>query len=916
MKFSINWLKEFIDFKESPQTIAEKLTLAGFEVEKIEERAKKLKNIVIGEILDIKKHPKADKLQLVEVKTKEGIKNIVCGASNIKKGQKVPVALAGATLVNMEIKEAEIRGIKSSGMLCAEDEIGIGEDHSGIYILNPEVKIADGIKRVLNLDDVILETNITPNRGDCFSILGIARELSAILNRNFKNNFRKLSAKLNYSDSQINGLKIEVKDKDLCPKYTAAKITGVKIKESPEWLKARLRASGIRPINNVADITNYVMLELGQPLHAFDFDKLKNNGDAKIIIRKSKKGEKINTIDNKERELEEGMLVIANSLRPVAVAGIMGGEESEISDETKDIILESAQFDAASIRQTSKKLGLRSDSSMRFERKVDWNITEIAMERALELIKELGGGEIEGRLRIAKSPRYLRTVININADFISKLLGVEVSKEKIKNTFLSLGLKVSEYAYKSKLSKQKIQNRFMKEAKKVIGKPYKYGAKESESPKCFDCSSFVQYLYKKLGIIIPRCSIEQAEIGREVKRSELQIGDLIFTSSNHLHYSYNFKQGIGHAALYIGRNKIIHADSSHQKVIAENLKDFFKERNFVVAKRIIGQEEEKLIVTVPSWREDLKIKEDLAEEVGRIYDYNKMRPANLKAELKAVLLDKKLALENKIKDVLAGFGFDEVYNYSFYKAEGKDGDKHFKVINPLNPDQEFLRITLRPKIEENLEKNLKFFDEVKIFEIGNVFLKNNGLPEERRKIIAAIALKDSSATKEKIFKYLKGAFEALADKINIELNSLNYQKEGNKIRIKIDNETTGDFEVEKNRGNFELDLAGLAKYSRENKIYKKISPYPPVIRDLAIVLDKNIPHGKISEIIKKTSFLIQNIELFDIFESEKLGKGKRGLAYRLVFQSFEKTFASEEIEGEIKRILDELSKTLGAKLRE
>lgn len=908
MKLSINWLKEFINFKESPQVIAEKLTLAGFEVEKIEDRGKKIKNIVIGEILDIQKHPKADKLQLVEVKTKEGIKNIVCGASNIKKGQKVPVALVGATLVNMEIKEAEIRGVKSFGMLCVEDEIGIGEDHAGIYILNPEVKITDDIRKILNLDDTILEANITPNRGDCVSVLGLARELAAILNKEFKNKFGKLSQELEYSNSQINGLKIEVKDKDLCPKYTAAKITGVKIKESPEWLKARLRASGIRPINNVVDITNYVMLELGQPLHAFDFDKLKDNGDAKIIIRKSKKGEKINTIDNKERELEEEMLVIANSSRPVAVAGIMGGKESEISDETKDIILESAQFDAASVRQTSKKLGLRSDSSMRFERKIDWNITEIALERALELIKELGGGKIEGRLRITENPCYLRKVINIDPDFISKLLGVEVSKEKIKNTFLSLGLKVSEYSYKSKLPKQEIQNQLIKEGDMVIGKPYKYGAKESEAPKCFDCSSLVQYLYKKVGVIISRCSIEQAEIGKEIKKSDLQTGDLIFTSSSHLHYSYNFKQGLGHVALYIGKNKVIHAANSHSKVIVESLKDFLKKRDFVVAKRIIGAEEEKLIVTIPSWREDLKIKEDLAEEVGRIYDYNKMKPTYISGELKPELLSNNLAKELKIKEILISLGFDEVYNYSFYKAEGKDSDKHFKVINPLNPDQEFLRITLRPRVEENLEKNIRIFDEVKIFEIGNVF----SLPhKEEKRAIVAIALKEAS--EKEIFKSLKGVLENLFEKLNIR-ERVEYQKDKN-ILIKIEKDIIGDLKIEMGSGSFELNFDKLIKFSQEKKVFKGISVFPPIRRDLAIVVDKNVPFDSLLAVMKQSS-LIQKTELFDEFENEKIGKEKKSLAFRLVFQSLDRTLKAEEVEQEIKKILDKLGKEFGAKLRD
>ena len=932
MKLSFNWLREFVKINISPEELAEKLTLAGFEVEKIEKMGEKINNILIGEILEIEKHPHADRLRLVKVKTKEGIKKVVCGADNIKKGQKVPLALAGAVLPNgMIIKKSKIREVISEGMLCAEDELGIGEGHAGIYILNPETKITDDIKKILGLDDVIFNIDITPNRGDCLSVLGLAREVAAMNNSQLTtHNLQLKEENKNFLNSKIEELEVKVKDFKLCPKYTAAVIKGVKVKESPEWIKSRLRNSGIKAINNIVDITNYILLELGQPLHAFDFGKIDanirintnntNNTNKKIIIiRPAKKEEKIITIDDKERELDKEMLVIANAEKPVAVAGVMGGKESEISDKTTEIILESAQFNPASIRRTSKKLGLRSESSIRFERGIDWNITEIALERAIELIKKLAQGkEVKEIIRITKNPIYLRKTIKIKSNFISNLLGVEISKEKIKKIFLSLGLKVGEYNYQADKEKFEIQEQITEEAKKLIGRPYKLGAKENEAPKYFDCSSFVQYLYKKTGIIIPRCSEAQAEIGKEIKRADLQKCDLIFVKGKgNVHYSFNFPQGLDHVALCAGKNKVIYAGKKEGKVVEEKINDFLKERKWVIAKRIIGIEDDYFLAVIPSWREDIKIKEDLVEEIGRIYGYNKMSPTFLKAELRPSVLPKRLALENKIKDSLVAFGFDEVYNYSFYGLKNSENmEKHLRIINPLNPEQEFLRTSLKARIKENLEKNLKFFKKVKVFEIGNIFLPSNKeLPEERKKIAVAIAFKENNFPPEKIFRYLKGVLENLMEKISIAAESLDCKKNKKLIEIKISGKKIGDMEINQNSAVFEFDFEKLIELSQEKKIYQKIAHYPSVIRDLAFVLDKNIPYQEVLKTIKRQSPLIQEIELFDIFESEKLGKDKKSLAFHLVFQSREKTLKAEEAEQEIKKILNSLDEEFKAKLR-
>ena len=601
MKLPVNWLKDFVKLPLKIEKLSDILTFSGTEVEKIEVKGDNLKNIVVGEIITIVKHTNADKLKLCKVRVKKGkVLKIVCGANNVKVGQKVPVALPGAELPDgTKIEKTKIRGLDSEGMLMAEDELGIGDDHAGIYILGDKAKIGQSIRLALGLSEPVLDLALTPNRADCFSVLGIAREVAAVSKR--KLNFEPEKIKIKEKGNEINKwLTIKVNEKNLCPKYTARIIEEVEVGDSPEQIKNRLRAAGIRPVNNIVDATNYVMLELGQPLHAFDYDKLSGKKKS-IIVRKAKKDEKLKTLDGKERELETNMLVIADGQGAIALAGVMGGEKTEICKKTTRVILESAVFKPLSVRKTAQKLALRSESSNRFEKGLDYNMTEIALDRAASLIAKLTGGKIvKGKFKTTHELKNLRPTITLSLDLLKTYLNTKPPISRLKQIFTSLGFE------------------------------------------------------------------------------------------------------------------------------------------FIEAK------EGKLKLKVPSWRLDVRTEEDLIEEVARLYDYNKLKPTFLKGILKPVELPKELYWQNKIKDLLVSADMIEVYNYSNYsenlaKNFGLNPEKHYRVTNPLNPEQEYLRQSLIPMMLKNVALNSDYSEDLAIFEVGNVFLSGHDLPKEEKMVAGVFA---------------------------------------------------------------------------------------------------------------------------------------------------------------------------------
>ena len=447
MKTSVEWLREYADVNVDVKTLADRLTMTGSKVETIEQKGDNIKNVVVGKILEITKHPDADKLIVTKVDVGTETVQIVTGANNVKVGDIVPIAKDGSELPgDVKIKTGKLRGVESCGMMCAVTELGLdladypGQIEHGIMILPKDYEkfLGKDIVEVLNLKEDILDFEITSNRPDCFSIEGLGRETAIALNENFRNPHKDLNKEVKTVDS-INGLKIDIKAKDLCYRYIARVLKDVKIEPSPEWMRRRLNACGVRAINNIVDITNYVMLELGQPMHAFDIE---NVAGKHIIVRRAKENEKITTLDEIERTLNTDNLVIADEEKPVAVAGVMGGANSGITDETKIVVFEAATFNRGSVRLTAKKLGLRTESSSRFEKGLSPEIAIRAINRAVELAEQIGAGKaVEEKIDIYPE-KEAQKVIPFEPEKVNKLLGMNISSEEMVDILTKLGINV------------------------------------------------------------------------------------------------------------------------------------------------------------------------------------------------------------------------------------------------------------------------------------------------------------------------------------------------------------------------------------------------------------------------------------------------------------------------------------------
>ena len=462
MKVTLNWLKQYVDFNWSPEELAERLTMLGLEVEGVQKISGAFDGIVVAQVITRDKHPNADKLSLCRVNDGRGERQIVCGADNFKPGDKVPLILPGASLPPkpgekepFTIKVGKIRGVESHGMMCSPQELGLPDAVDGLLILREDAKVGQPFAEYLGRTggDVVYDLEVTPNRPDLNSVIGIAREIAAVTGNSLKLPTLLDATHLVAPKHREGGntqnvselVTIRIEDPDLCPRYTARVIKGVKVGPSPEWLRSTLEKVGIRSISNVVDITNYVMLECGQPLHAFDYHLIAKGADGKptIVIRRAISGEKFKTLDNQERTLTTDMLLIADEQKGIALAGVMGGANTEINDQTMDVLIEGAYFSPTNIRRTSKALGLRSESSYRFERGADVGICDWASQRAAQLILETAGGQLaEGVVDACPEPAEPKT-LTLRPEKIKSLLGVEIAREQAEAMLNSLGLKTA-----------------------------------------------------------------------------------------------------------------------------------------------------------------------------------------------------------------------------------------------------------------------------------------------------------------------------------------------------------------------------------------------------------------------------------------------------------------------------------------
>ena len=450
MRISLNWLRRYVQFKISPEELAQKLTSVGLEVEGIEHIGIALQNFVVGEVLSVRKHPNADRLSVCNVKVSDGgtspVLQIVCGAPNILTGQKVAVGLIGAIVPKNQhdpegkpftLSKVKVRGEESNGMICSEYELGLGKDAGGILILDRSAQTGTPLVNYLGLDDVAFEIGVTPNRPDCLSHIGIAREAAPLLNKKILIPKTKFHEEKGIETKKC--ISIEVRNKEACIRYSARLITNVKVSASPHWLQSLLKSCNIRPINNIVDVTNFVMYESGQPLHAFDYAHLLGK---RIIVKNALEGEKFTTLDGTERTLSSSTLMICDNERPVAIAGVMGGLNSEISDSTTSVLIESACFEQSSIRRTAKRLGISSDASYRFERGTDPNGTVFAADRAAMLLSEIAGGRVQKSIVDVYPKKIKERTIGVRLSRVNKVLGTTIPGSRIKKMLPPIGIKI------------------------------------------------------------------------------------------------------------------------------------------------------------------------------------------------------------------------------------------------------------------------------------------------------------------------------------------------------------------------------------------------------------------------------------------------------------------------------------------
>lgn len=803
MRISFKWLQNYIDLKNTPEEVAQTLTQIGLEVESIEYPGKKYDGFVVGEVLTVQKHPNADRLTVCTVRISNDSKpqQIVCGAPNVAAGQKVVVGLPGAIVPKNQhdpsgnpftLKKTKIRGVESNGMICSEYELGIGDDKEGIAVLNAATEVGITLAQYLKLDDVVFEIGVTPNRPDCLSHIGIARDLAAVFGTAVKLPNIVLRENKNTDIKKVTA--VEVENTEDCPRYVARLIQGVTVKESPEWLKQYLTSAGLRPINNIVDVTNFVMLEYGQPLHAFDYDRLAKH---KIVVKNAVPKEKFTTLDGKDHELNGTELMICDGERSVAIGGVMGGMNSEISDTTKNVLLEAAYFSPVSIRRTAKRLGISTDASYRFERGTDPNIVDEASRRAASLIAELSGGEIiHGSIDVYPK-RIEPKKISLRWQRVSHILGVEISIDKI------------------------------------------------------------QSLLQAIGIIA-------------------QVHDNTFTC------------------------------------------------------------------TIPTYRPDIEQEIDLIEEIARLYGYDNI-PNQTTGE---VVFSEPSKRERRIEEIRSwceSIGLHEIVTNSLIDAptaQMYSGDI-IKVKNPLSVELEIMRPMLMPTMLDAVVHNYNHgASSIRFYEIGNTFTsqessKNTyikGISEYSKLgiVLSGIAQPATWYQKERHFDIfdLKGLVQSLLQKLGLDNIHLIYYDASSSLTertvgIEINGTYAGFFgecsekilqgkKIETKVFYAELDIDVLLSVERR-AVFREYSKFPTVKRDVAFIVDKQIPVGEIEATIKNAGgSLVLSITLFDIFEGASIGEGKKSVAFSVAINSLEKTLKDSEIDAVVEAIISSVTSVHGA----
>lgn len=796
MKLPLFWLKDYVDIDCTPEELEEKLFSCGFEVEEMVTVNGNVNKIVTCKIIKIEKHPNADKLSVTLVDAgKYGTLQIVTNATNIYEGAIVPVALDGSTLASGDhITSGKIRGVESFGMFCSGEELGITDDWyegastHGVLIFKEAFPLGEEVTKLLDSEYVMLDINVTANRPDCQSIFGLAREVAAILGKTVK--APDTSYKTDKNVSTVQTVKVTNSALDLCPRYISHLVKDIKIAESPLWMKRRLSAMGLRSINNIVDITNFVLLEIGQPMHAFDLDDISGK---EINVRRAHNNEKITTLDDKEFLLSDKNLVISDANKPVALAGIMGGQNSEIKNSTSSVLFESAKFARDNIRKTSRALGQRSDSSSRYEKGVDFLSPEIGMKRALNLISSLNCGKIA-------CDEY-------------DIVDCEHNEKIIKTTF-----------------------------SRING---------------------------VLGINIP-----------------------------------------------------------------ENIiKDILERLNFNV--KVTGDE---IDVKVPLYREDMESYQDIAEEIIREYGYKHLESTLLKTS--SITLGGRNYSQTKtdeLKNLLVGYGFNEIITYSFvaekeFDLYGLDKSKAIKIINPISEDMAVMRASILPSVVKAVCYNLNRKNSSgRIFEIAKVYVPKKLPLEELPDEVETLSFAMFGQGED--FFSIKGVAEGIIDNFcnGAKVSFVNSDEKfmhptrsadiyicGEKLGVvgQLNPELAEKLGSDKDIYVCEMNMETLRKHFNDKIVFKAISKFPSIERDLAFIVNSDVSCEKVvSAIMEAGGEYLDIVKLFDVYQGDQIEKDKKSMAFNLVFVAPDRTLNVEEVDGYISAILKNLKTQIGAELR-
>ena len=796
MKVSLNWIRDYVDIDSDAQEIARKLTLAGLAVDAIDE-INPFPGVIVGRVLEVTKHPNADKLSLTLVDLGTEQVRIVCGASNVAVGQWVPVATVGSILPgNFEIKKAKIRGEESLGMICSKSELGFETGKSpGIWELDPikELRTGQPFASYLGLEDVILDIDVTSNRPDCLSMIGIAREIAILEGTDL----RLPDTSVVESDMPVEDLaQVSVEDSDGCPRYTARVIQGVTIGASPSWLSSRLEAIGLRSINNIVDVTNFVMMETGQPLHAFDYDQIQ---DHQIVVRRSRAGEMFQTLDGKSHTLNEDVVMICDSSRSIALGGIMGGKNSEVTDATKNILLESATFDLKRTRRASRLLGIQSDASNRFGRGVDPEGTITALNRAMELIRRLSGGKVAKGFCEKRATPDRSLPIELKSEDVEKLLGMKIPDRDIES------------------------------------------------------------ILKKLG-----CQVEQAAGGWRA--------------------------------------------------------------------------------VPPSFRGDLNRSVDLIEEIVRIFGYDQVPYSGGAVVAYAQEENRSERFTATLRNCMKELSFNEVVTNPMVRAADqalvKPHAQLVRLLNPINEEMAVMRASLLPSLLEVVRGNLSRKNhDIRIFEIGRCFSKqkDNELALESPTLAACVVGNRQPghwSSKPEPFDFfdLKNVISSVCRKFLLDTLQFSHYHDDiftqDALQVtgqsgvvlgyfgKLNKSLLRHFDIDSEVWYIELPYLTLQQHAQFKKTYQPISKFPSIERDLAFVLDRNIPAADVLRDIKgRGGENLATVDVFDLYTGNQVGAGQKSLAFNLQFRSSERTLTDIEVDRSIQAIVQSVQKKFNASLR-